>query len=502
MESKEISIEIESASDYGDVVFFDTIFEKLGLEKSIDRHSEKRTGGFSVGKISRLIVGCYCTNLRENKSKLEIPEWYHYQSTLQSSLMLAPEEIGEQDLYRGLEYLPEKVQHKVINDYVALLATDYNLSMETLFEDVTSTYFTGNNCPISYNGYSRDHRPDLEQVNIELAVTKEGHFPVKHSVYEGNIPDKKRGDQIPEELRRQYPDLKTTLVVDRGMSQKSNRISMLTNRFDYVAGLEIEAGTKELVLSTPMDEFKEEIELSGLRAVIKKDEVGGKPVLNCIYYNPNKAIEEQKARVKRIKKAHKEIENLQNRVNKGTLKKQTIIQKRAIKILKKHRVNLYFETKVRLCGKNCPQIILEQKEDVFIEKSALDGKFVIQTTHLDKDASWVLKTYRSKDGVEKAFDIIKNLIKVRPIRHWNPDRVRGHIFLCILAYLVVSVAKYVVKKANIETGFKKIHQRLHYVRRVVVKVSIGSEVYRKEIITDLDGLPRQLLSLVGATLPP
>lgn len=502
MDNSEISIEIESNSDYGDIVFFDTIFKRLGLEESINRHSEKRAGGFSVGKISRLIVDCYCSNLRENKSKLEIPEWYKYQSTLQHRLRLSPEDIGEQDLYRSLEYLTEEVQQKVINDYVALLATDYNLNMQTLFSDVTSTYFTGNSCSLGKNGYSRDHRPDLEQVNIELAVTKDGHFPVKHSTYEGNIPDKKRGDQIPQELRCQYPNLKTTLVVDKGISKESNRIKMIESEFDYVSCPEINLEVKRIILSLEDSEFKpEDLEDKGLRVAMRKGELAGKPIVNYIYYNPKKAVQEIKDREKRIRRAKKEIEEIQERVNRGSLKKELTIKKRVIKVLKFYKVNLYFETKVKMKGVAFPQIVLEIKDEVFKEKEKLAGKFLLQTTHLDKSSRDVLELYRSKDGVEKAFDIIKNLIKVRPIRHWNEDRVRGHIFLCILAYLVVSVAKYIISKADIDEGIKKLHQKLHQVRRVVVKVTVGSNVYRKETITDLDDLSKQLLALVGTSFP-
>ena len=253
---------------------------------------------------------------------------------------------------------------------------------------------------------------------------------------------------------------------------------------------------RDTVLSTKDSEFKPDgLETKGLTAARRMDELSGRSVCNYIYYNPKKAAKEAKDREKRIKQAQKEIAKIQERVNKGTLKKELIIKKRVIKILKSHKVNLYFETKIEMKGKVSPHIGIELKEDVFREKQRLDGKFLLQTTHLDKSPKEVLEVYRSKDGVEKAFNIIKNLIKVRPIRHWNEDRVRGHIFLCILAYLVVSVAKYVIEKAGIEVGFKKLHQRLHQVRRVVVKVTVGSRVYRKETITGLDYLCRQLLSL-------
>jgi len=504
MDNSNVSIEIESNSDYGDVVFFDAIFKKLGIEESIDKHSEKRNQGFRVGKVSRLIVSSYLSNLGKGISKFSIPEWYETQDTLQKQLKLEPEEIGEQDLYRSLEYLTEDVQHKVINDYVTTLVTEYGISMDTLFEDVTSTYFTGENCLIAMNGYSRDHRPDLEQVNIEIAVTKDDHFPVKHSTYEGNIPDKKKGDRVPKELRTQYPNLSSTLVVDKGMSEISNRRSIIENGFDYVAALEINSETKKLVLSVNEKEFKEkDLKAEGLKVAVKEGKFDEKAILDYIYYNLDKAAQDRRSREKKIKKAKEEIKKLQEKVNKGTFKKALTIKKKAIKILKTHKVNLYFDTTVeRVKGITPLQIILEEKRDVFIEKERLDGKFVLQTTCLDKSPKDILKTYRQKDGVEKAFDVLKNLIKIRPIRHWNEERVKGHIFLCILAYLVISVAKYVVKKAKIDRGIEKIYQKLHQVRRVVVKVTVGRETYLKESITGLDNLSRKLLSLVETTLPP
>ncbi len=81
-----------------------------------------------------------------------------------------------------------------------------------------------------------------------------------------------------------------------------------------------------MVLSTPMDEFKA-IESEGLTASVKEGKVEGKPILNYIYYSHKKAMEEEKSRDKKIKKARQEIEKLQKRVDKGSFKKGSTIQK-------------------------------------------------------------------------------------------------------------------------------------------------------------------------------
>lgn len=491
--------EIEWTADWGDVVTCDTIFVQFGLEESIDKHTNKRDQGHTIGRLSRLMVDNYCT---ERKSKRKIPEWYAGQQALQERLDLAPEEIGEQDLYRPLDYLTEEVQQKVINDYLTVLAARYDLSLDVILEDSTSTYFEGEECEIAEHGYSRDHRPDLLQVNIEYGLTQEGLFPIRQKVHPGSVPDNRAIDKASDELREQHPNLKSTLVVDRGMSLLRNRRRMIKNNFDYVAGLKLEGDTRKLVLSVSNDEFKEEIDpgpgKEKLKVVRREGKVVGRKVINHIFYNQERARREKERRKKRIKAAYEAIAKLQEQIQAGTFKKPSVIRRRAKKRLKKHRVHAYF--RVRYDPKE-KKVSLQRREEVFARRELLDGKFVIQTTQIEWTSGKVLSTYRSRSGVEDTINILKNLIEIRPIRHWNEQRVKAHIFLCTLAFLILCVIRYAAQQARIKHRIETLMTELRKVKMTMSKVSIEGQVWRFASVTGVTRLSDRLFHLLGVELP-
>lgn len=491
--------EIEWTADWGDVVSCDTIFVQFGLEKSINRHTNKRNQGHTIGRLSRLMVDNYCT---ERKSKRKIPEWYAEQQPLQERLDLASEEIGDQDLYRPLDYLTEEAQQKVTNDYLVVLATRYDLGLDVILEDSTSTYFEGEKCGIAKHGYSRDHRPDLVQVNIEYGVAQEGLFPIRQKVHPGSVPDNRAIDTASDELRKQHPKLKSTLVVDRGMSLLRNRKRMIRNGFDYVAGLKLEGSTRKLVLSVPNNEFEEEIDpgpgKEKLKAVRREGRVAGCRVINHIFYNQERAGRDRERREKRIKAAYEAIAELQEQIQAGTFKKPSVIRRRAKKRLKKHRVHAYFWVHYDPKEK---KVSLQRREEVFAQRELLDGKFVIQTSQIEWTSEKVLSTYRSRSGVEDTINLLKNLIEIRPIRHWNEQRVKAHIFLCTLAFLILCVIRYAAQQAEIKHRINTLLEELRKVKMTMSRVSIQDQVFRKASVTGITPLAKQLLQLLGIELP-
>jgi len=491
--------EIEWTADWGDVVTCDTIFVQFGLEESIDKHTSKREQGHTIGRLSRLMVDNYCT---ERKSKRKIPEWYAEQQALQERVGLALEGMGDQDLYRPLDYLTEEVQRKVINDYLAVLTTRYDLSLDVILEDSTSTYFEGEECQIAEHGYSRDHRPDLLQVNIEYGVIQEGLFPVRQKVHPGSVPDNRAIDTASDELREQHPNLKSTLVVDRGMSLLRNRRRMIRNNFDYVAGLKLGGSTRKLVLSVPNDEFQEEIDpgpgKEKLKVVRREGKVTAHKVINHIFYNHERAHRDKERRQKRIKAAYEAIAKLQEQIQTGTFKKPSVIRRRAKKELKKQRVHAYFRIHYDPKEK---KVSLQRREKVFAQRELLDGKFVIQTTQVGWTSERVLNTYRSRSGAEETINVLKNLIEMRPIRHWNEQRVKAHIFLCTLAFLVLCVIRYAARQAGIKHRIKTLLEELRKVKMTMSKVTIEDHVFRQTSVTGITPLAEQLFHLLGIELP-
>jgi len=304
---------------------------------------------------------------------------------------------------------------------------------------------------------------------------------------------------------------------------------MIRNDFDYVAGLELEGSTRKLVLSVPAcalhaDRPDEEFEASGLGPLAWKEEidpgpgkeklkvvrregkVAGQEVINHIFYNQERALRDKERREKRIKAAYEAIakrldrarRGLQEQIQAGTFKKPSVIRRRAKKGLKRHKVHAYF--RVHYHPKE-GKVSLQRREEVFARRELLDGKFVIQTTRVDWESEKVLNTYRSRSGAEDTMNVLKNLIEIRPIRHWNEQRVKAHIFLCTLAFLILCVIRYAARQAGIKHRIKTLMTELRKVKMTMSKVTIGGQVFRQASVTGITPLAEQLLHLVGVELP-
>lgn len=494
--------EISENADYGDVVAYDTIIQFLKLEPSFDRHTPKRPLGHRLGRLLRLHLNNYCTD-RTSKNKLG--EWYAEQPALQERLKLDPAELGHQDAYRPLDYLDAAAQAAIFNDCLVVLVTEFGLELSLLYEDASSSYFEGEKCALGSKGYSRDHRPDRPQVNYDVGVLP-GGFPARARVYAGNVPDNRVIDQVSDEWAAQHPEVRTVLALDRGMSLLRNRVRIIGNGQGYVAGLKVEGATRTLVLSIPNDEFSEEVPLPDDKEPLKVVQgastirVKGQdvPVMNHIYFNPAEAKRKQQRREQRIARAKAAMAEVQAQVDAGRLKKVSVIRRRAKKKLKKHKVHALFTVKFDLRER---QIILEPREDVLVERALLDGKFVLQTTEVVWNSEQCLTTYRQHDEAEKVIQTLKQIVPVRPIRHWNDQRVAAHIFLSVLACLVMAVLRHLARQIGLNGGIETLRHLLQRMKRVVSHVHLGELVIPQVSLTGLTEDTRRLLEHIGVPLP-
>lgn len=494
--------EIVENADFGDVMAFDTIIQFLKLEQSFERHTHKRPLGHPLGRLLRLILDNYCA-CRTSKNKLG--EWYADQSILQEQLKLDAAELGHQDAYRPLDYLDSTAQAAILNDCLVMLVTGFGLDLSLLYEDASSSYFEGEKCAWAGKGYSRDHRTDCPQVNYDVGVLP-GGFPARVGIYAGNVPDNRVIDQVSDEWAQQHPNERTVLVVDRGMSLLRHRVRLVAHGQGYDAGLKIEGATRDLVLSIPHAEFTEDVPLPEDKEPLKvvrrvgTIRVRGKdvPVMNHIFFNPAKAEQEREQRQRRIASAGEAVAEVQAQVNAGQLRKPSVIRRRVKRKLKKHKIHALFAVKFDLQQRH---IILEPREEEVAKRALLDGKFVLQTTEVEWSSKKTLTTYREHDEAEKVIQRLKQVVPVRPIRHWNELRVAAHIFLSILACLVMAVLRHLARKMGLTAGVKSLREMLQRVRRVTSHIHIGELIIPQVTLTGLTEDARRLLERIGVPLP-
>jgi len=492
---------IESNSNYGDVVSYDKIIMGLGIIRSIERNTDKRDIGNPLGETLRIMLNSYCEG---NKSKVELREWYKDEEALQERIGIKGEELGEQDVYRPMDYLEEGVQKEIVDDILGVLVLEFGLSAEVINMDSSSSYFEGSKCKLGKKGYSRDHRSDRDQVNYDIGEA--GGYVTRIGIHEGDKVDNRVIDEAVEEMGEVNYLSGAVLVVDRGMSLKRNRIKILEKGFSYVASLKIEGGTREEVEGIEEEEYKEEVTAGEGKDVYKVERRKGKiktkdgevEVVDHIYYNEKKAKQEKEARQERIEKAKASVESIQEQVEAGRIKKPSAIVGKAKRALKKQKVLCYFKVSF---DRKTKKIILQERQEELKRKERLDGKFVIQTPQVDWTSEEVLKAYRGHDGAEKVIDVLKNVIEVRPIRHFNPQRVKAHIFLCILACIVMAVLRYLSRQVGLTEGIVSIRDQLKKIKRVVSTLTIGETVSKTVTLTGLTPKAKLLLEKIGVPLP-
>jgi len=161
--------------------------------------------------INRLSVPC---------SKLGIQEWYK-RSILPDLLNIQEDQVYVQSLCRALGYLGDNAINNIQNKLINKLKETYNIDLNALFYDITSTYFEGTKYPIAYFGYNRDHSPDRKQIVIGLVISKETKFPLKHWVFPSNTMDWSTIELVVNELKNNKEIENFTIITDRGMFQKN-----------------------------------------------------------------------------------------------------------------------------------------------------------------------------------------------------------------------------------------------------------------------------------------
>jgi transposase len=290
------------------------------------------------------------------------------------------------------------------------LKTVLNVSPSGYFYDLTNVYFYGLCCPLAKRGHNAEGRKD-PQIQIGLAVTQKEGLPIFHKVYEGHIFDART---LPDVLREFEEDeiRDICLVWDRGVSSRLNIREARGLGYQVLCGLALKEGLKkeaDRLLSDDLVSMRHRVRLKNATFYVKKkrhvaEGVRGYIAL-CLNEKERQAIHERR---------YDEIDNALRR-----LKERKPIKEGLRKYLHGRGIN----------------------HRVPAEAERYDGLSVVFSTR-DLDEDEMVKGYFEKDRVEKSFRCMKSVLEMDKVRFWPASRVRGHIFVCYLAYLLLSVLEY------------------------------------------------------------
>lgn len=331
-------------------------------------------------------------------------------------------EADEQDCYAAMDWLlarQDRIQKK--------LAARHLKADGLVLYDLSSSYFEGTTCPLARRGYSRDGRRGTLQVNYGLMTDDRG-CPVAITVHEGNVADPTT--LMPEitRIKDEFGIAQFVMVGDRGMIASQAIEALREQGIDWITAL------KSASIRAPVEDKSLQPDLfdeTNLCEITHPD-YPGERLVAC--RNPELAKLRGHKREDLLSATEEALRTIQTRVEAGRLKGQDKIGVAVGRVINRYKMAKHFTLTI-----TDTSLAFARKEDAIIAEAALDGIYIIRTSvNAERlDAPSCVRHYKSLSQVERAFRSMKTVdLKVRPIHHRLSDRVRAHIFLCMLAYYV------------------------------------------------------------------
>ena len=339
--------------------------------------------------------------------------------------VLGVEGADENELYGAMDWLVER-QGKIED----ALAKKHLTNGCLVLYDVSSSYMEGKHCPLARFGYSRDHRRDRMQITYGLLCNADG-CPVAVEVFEGNTNDHQTVANQVQKLKGRFGLKHVVLVGDRGMvSETTIREELEPLGLDWVTALK-EASVRKLAEARVITPSLFDTERM---AEIQHPNFPGERLIAC--FNPYTKERSVKRREDLLQTTERHLQKVQEATQRKAKPLQGAgdIGMAAGKALARTGMGKYFRILIQAGGLSwC------RRPGVIAQEAALDGIYVIRTKvpAEQMNAEQTKAAYQSLSKVERAFRSLKDMdLQIRPIHHRLENRVRAHVFLCMLAYHV------------------------------------------------------------------
>ncbi len=466
---------------YGPVLAAHQLWQELDLPRLLRQLLRPGLGLPIEEALFRMVANRLC----DPQSKLALSDWQRRVEW--------PGASGDPDYHHFLRAMDRLLPHRrSIEDQLFFRVTElFSLPLSLVFYDVTSTYFDGDGvCELADYGHSSDHREDRAQVVVGLAVTQEG-LPITHQVFRGNTVDVTTLAPISQELRQRFGLTEPVIVGDRGMFSAANVQALEQQGFKYVLSLrsreqqrfeEALAAADRAGLPRPKDLAAErtyvEVKLEPDRRYV-------------VVYSALRAEHDDEVRTRRIRRAGEELQVLRRRAPKEHLSERALVE-RATRILVQHKAAKYFTYQA-----GAGAFTFSLRREVVREERRRDGVFVLQTNHAQLTPAGIVQSYLQLQEVERAFRVVKTLLKLRPIYHWRQRRVEAHIFIVFLAFLLAKVLEQKLRRAGLDLSITKALDHLEQLQAVEHTWEDNAVVVQA---TQPDGLTTKILAALGIRL--
>ena len=472
----------------GGTYVLDNLWRRLGLDASLRRLLEGRRRD---GSAERVLFALVASRALAPSSKLAAAHW------ASEDVHIAGLPATTDDAcYRAMDWLLE-VQGELEKEVYHQVANLLNLEVDLLFFDTTSTYFELDEAdePVARDergevlaegaegeaaghagfrsyGRSKDHRPDLPQVVVGMAVTREG-IPVRVWSWPGNTSDSALIRQVKEDLGG-WTLSRVVWVADRGFASAENRRFLRRGDEHYILGEKLRSGSAEAKAALARAGRYQEV---GGNLRVKEVRISeGERFVVC--YNPQGAERDAAVRERLLARLGEMIEGSD---------KLSVTKRAELRGVISTKPGLARFLRVTAGG------LLRVDEAAIKAEERLDGKYLLRSSDPTLSAEDIALGYKQLLEVERGWRDMKQVLDLRPVYHRREDRIRAHVVLCWLALLLVRVIE-----TSCEGSWPALRHELEKLRLGSFRGAAGSFSQRSEITA----AQRAILAQLQMSAPP
>jgi hypothetical protein len=409
-----------AARRLGGVWALDGLWGQLGIAATL---SQLAAGRRFTTDVERVVFALVANRALEPTSKLAATQWVGERAWIPGL-----NTVSDDACYRAMDWLLEIADELAEQTYWAT-ADLLNLEVDLLFFDTTSTYFETDTADPSDEatvgfrafGMSKDHRGDLPQIIIGMAVTRSG-IPIRVWTWPGNTGDSPLIRQVKDDLRA-WKLGRVVWVTDRGFASEQNRRYLQRAGGHYICGEKLRGDSEEAAMALARQgRYRTVAGNLRVKEVVVDDAVMRDRFVVCL--NPDAADRDATVRDQLLARLTEQIADT-DRLD---------TQERAA-------VAARLPAGLRRFLRTTPAGKLRVDRSAVAAEARLDGKFLLRTSDPTLSAEDIALGYKQLLEVERGWRDMKSTLALRPVFHRLEDRIRAHVILCWLALLLIRVAE-------------------------------------------------------------
>ena len=470
-------------TDLGAVAALYDLATRLDIVSIIDKHVGKRGPGPSVGSYLLVATINRCV---DPGSKAKVGEWFD-RTVLRRLIDIESRQLTSQRYWDNMDRVTSQAIAGIEADLTARMVKEFDLDLRQLLFDATN-FFTfidtfNEKSTLAQRGKSKQGRASLRIIGLALLVTSDFHVPLFHHTYPGNQPDAPTFASVTDALVTRCKRLvdgaeHITIIFDKGNNSTDNLAAVDATPYHFVGSL-VPTQHSDL-LAIPREQFQSLSQdgLPGVSAYRTTKTVFGRKRTVVVTYNENLFVAQSKTLLREIGKRQQHFRELVSRlerwrsgeIRRGRPPTLAATQKKINHWLKARHMKKLFDVEVTERD-GLPDITYGFNQDAWEElQTTLLGKTILFTDNDDWTEARIVRAYRSSHRIEDAFREMKDPhhIALRPQYHWTDQKVRVHVFTCVLALMLVSLLRREIHRQGIDLSMRRMLELLGDIRELMM----------------------------------